>query len=177
MSDLNRHAGLPVRDNRAGRWISLIAVIAVAVMIFLFSAQEGDDSAQLSQGVTERVLGLLVPGYADFTVAQKLAYLERAGLVVRKLAHFTEFALLAAALSVHLHYIMADFRRIVPTAWAIATLYAGTDELHQMFVGGRGPAIRDVAIDSAGALTGALVGIGVILLWRRVRQNNGNRLA
>ena len=164
-------------DIRTKRWVSLIAVIAVAVMIFLFSAQEGDDSAMLSEGVTEWVLTVLVPGYADFTAAQKLAYLERVGFAVRKIAHFTEFALLAVTLSVHLHYRMRGCRRIALTAWAIATMYAGTDELHQMFVGGRGPALRDVAIDSAGALTGALVGIAVILLWRRVRQRNGNRLA
>lgn len=152
-----------------------MAVIAVAVMIFLFSAQEGEDSARLSKGLTAWVLNLLVPGYADFTVAQKLAYLKRVGFVVRKIAHFSEFALLAATLSVHLHYIVRRFRRIAPASWAIATLYAGTDELHQMFVGGRGPAIRDVAIDSAGALTGALVGVGAILLWRRIRKKGSSR--
>ena len=158
-------------DNRTKRWVSLIAVIAVAVMIFLFSAQEGDDSAMLSEGVTEWLLTMLVPGYADFTVAQKLAYLERVGFAVRKIAHFSEFALLAVTLSVHLHYRMRGYRRIALTAWVIATLYAGTDELHQMFVGGRGPAVRDVAIDSAGALTGAFVGVGMILLWHRVKRD------
>ena len=163
-------------DNRTKRRVSLIAVIAVAVMIFLFSAQEGDDSAMLSEGVTEWLLTVLVPGYADFTAAQKLAYLERVGFAVRKIAHFSEFALLAVTLSVHLHYRMRGYGRIIPTSWLIATLYAGTDELHQMFVGGRGPALRDVAIDSAGALTGAFIGVGMILLWHRVRQN-GNRLA
>ena len=176
MSDLNRCGGLPVRDDRAGRWISLIAVIAVAVMIFLFSAQEGDDSAMLSEGVTEWVLTVLVPGYADFTAAQKLAYLERAGFAVRKLAHFSEFALLALTLSVHLHYRMRGGGRIALTAWVIATLYAGTDELHQMFVGGRGPALRDVAIDSAGALVGAFAGVALILLWHRLKRRR-NRLA
>ena len=163
-------------DIRTKRWVSLIAVVAVAAMIFLFSAQEGDDSARLSEGVTEWVLNALVPGYAQFTVAQKLSWLERAGLVVRKLAHFSEFALLAVTLSVHLHYRMRGYGRIIPTSWLIATLYAGTDELHQMFVGGRGPALRDVAIDSAGALVGAFAGVALILLWHRLKRRR-NRLA
>jgi hypothetical protein len=36
-------------------------------------------------------------------------------------------------------------------AWACATGYAATDELHQAFVPGRGPAVLDVLIDALGA--------------------------
>ena len=32
--------------------------------------------------------------------------------------------------------------------------FAGLDEYHQMFVAGRSPALRDVAIDTAGSITG-----------------------
>lgn len=40
--------------------------------------------------------------------------------------------------------------------WAIATLqiavaYASLDEIHQIFMPGRGPSTRDVAIDTVGA--------------------------
>lgn len=150
------------------RWISLLAVIAVAVMIFLFSAQEGEDSAELSKGMTLWLLSVLVPGFRDFTDAQKLAYLARFGHVVRKGAHFSEYALLAFTLAVHLHYVIS--RRIALKSWGIATLYAGTDELHQMVVDGRGPAVMDVCIDSAGALAGALVGVALILIWRRYKK-------
>lgn len=157
------------------RRISLLIVIAVAVMIFIFSAQEGEDSADLSNGVTQWVLSVTVPGFNDFTDAQKLEYLDRAGFWVRKCAHFSEFALLAAALVNYLRYVMlgSGFARIMEAAWGIATLYACTDELHQMFVGGRGPAIFDVCVDSAGALAGALVGAGAIWMW----HNRRSRLA
>ena len=151
------------------RRVSLAAVIAVAVLIFSFSAQKGEESGRLSIEVTRWLLSLLMPGFRDFPDAVKLDYLNRFGFIVRKAAHFSEYALLGFTLSVHLHYVIP--KRIVPAAWGIATLYAMTDELHQMFVGGRAPAVRDVCIDSAGALTGALVGIGVILLCHKHKRD------
>ena len=44
-------------------------------------------------------------------------------------------------------------------ALIVCVLYAISDEVHQMFVPGRGPGIKDVLIDSAGAT----VGIGVYM--------------
>ena len=41
-----------------------------------------------------------------------------------------------------------------------AFLYACSDEFHQSFVPGRGPAFKDVMIDS----TGALVGLTIIYI-------------
>ena len=54
--------------------------------------------------------------------------------------------------------------RALPRAWGLATLYAATDELHQMFVAERGPALLDVCIDSAGALAGVLLMTVCLLL-------------
>ena len=161
-----------MRGTQTKRWLSLIAVVAVMAMIFLFSAQEGDDSAKLSDGVTEWVLAAVVPGYRGLSRFRKLQYLRRTGLLVRKAAHFSEYALLGAMLSVHLHYVLAGrrLRRVALASWLAATLYAATDELHQMFVGGRGPSGADVRIDSAGALAGALVGVAVILIWHKIKE-------
>ena len=52
---------------------------------------------------------------------------------------------------------------ILTCAWLVATLYAMTDEWHQSFVPGRGPAIHDVILDSSGALLGALAAWRVYL--------------
>ena len=163
-----------MQDIARKRWISLLAVIAVAVMIFFFSAQEGEDSANLSGDVTEGVLSMVVPGFRDFTEARKAEYLDRFGIVVRKCAHFLEFALLAVTLSIHLHYVMlkSRFRLIAMAAWGFATLYAATDELHQIFVNERGPSLGDVSIDSAGALAGAFAGIGLIILWHKHKRRS-----
>jgi VanZ family protein len=78
-------------------------------------------------------------------------------LVLRKLAHATEFGLLAVLL----------YRALLraPLALLVASAYAATDELHQAFVRGRQASPRDWAIDTAGVA----IGLGLALLWRRRR--------
>ena len=73
-------------------------------------------------------------------------------LVLRKLAHTAEFAVLGALL-------VRALARPVP-AFALGVLYAVSDEVHQHFVSGRRGAPLDVLIDAVG------VAIGV-LAWRR----------
>ena len=67
-------------------------------------------------------------------------------LVLRKLAHMAEYAVLAALLWRALGAYRLTF--------ALAVAYAATDELHQHFVAGRHAAVRDVVIDAAGAAVG-----------------------
>ena len=43
------------------------------------------------------------------------------------------------------------------TAGAACVLLAAGDEYHQSFVAGRGPSVKDVGIDSFGALIGILL--------------------
>lgn len=68
-------------------------------------------------------------------------------LILRKLAHITEYAILALLL-----------RRAVatPVAFAAAVLYAISDEFHQTFVHGREGRPRDVLIDTVGVVLGLL---------------------
>jgi VanZ family protein len=69
-------------------------------------------------------------------------------LLLRKLAHLTEYAILGALLL-----------RATRRPWlslALAALYAASDEVHQHFVEGRHAAPLDVAIDMVGALAGVL---------------------
>jgi VanZ family protein len=72
-----------------------------------------------------------------------------ADLVVRKIAHFIEYAVLGALL----------FRAVgrEPVAFVLGALYAATDEIHQAFVPGRLGSPLDWLIDTAGAAAGVLV--------------------
>ena len=74
-------------------------------------------------------------------------------LVLRKLAHGAEYAVLGVLL------LRAIGRP--GTAFALATLYAATDEIHQAFVPGRQTSPLDLAIDAAGAA------VGIALATRR----------
>ena len=75
------------------------------------------------------------------------------GGLLRKLAHFTEFALLGACLG-WLHG-MVNKKAAYALAWGAAA--ACVDETIQRFVPGRGPSLRDVGIDTAGVLTGLIL--------------------
>ncbi len=157
----------------------LAASILTAIAIFCFSAQSGPDSAELSEGVTLTVARVVRPGFDELPAPEKLSFMDQLGLVVRKCAHFSEFALLAFNLACWLRLRRMDRPRaaaLLP-AWVIATLYAGTDELHQMFVEARGPAILDVGIDSAGALTGALVALAAMAIFKMKSLKTENRIS
>jgi VanZ family protein len=69
-------------------------------------------------------------------------------LVLRKLAHTTEYAILGALL-------LRAIGRDLP-AFAAGVAYAATDEFHQHFVRGRHASPVDVAIDAVGVLIGIL---------------------
>jgi VanZ family protein len=76
-------------------------------------------------------------------------------LVLRKLAHLTEYAILGALL----------VRALARSGLAILLggLYAVSDEVHQHFVRGRHGAWYDVLLDTVGVAIGVLV-------WRRLRS-------
>jgi VanZ family protein len=77
-------------------------------------------------------------------------------LLLRKLAHMTEYAVLALLL----------LRATGSYAWAFAAAvaYACTDEFHQTFVRGRDGTPRDVLVDAIG------MGIAVFLIRTRRRS-------
>jgi VanZ family protein len=75
--------------------------------------------------------------------------LGTADLVLRKIAHMVEYALLAFLLWRALRESMGE-RRAVTLAFAIGVAYAASDEFHQSFVEGRHGTPVDVLIDSVG---------------------------
>jgi VanZ family protein len=75
-------------------------------------------------------------------------------LVLRKLAHATEYAILGALL------VRASGRAGV--AFGLGVLYAVSDEVHQSFVTGRHGAPLDVAVDALGVAVG-------VALWQSAR--------
>lgn len=147
--------------------LSLLLVVAVMVMIYSFSAQTGEESGAMSGKLTTWVLNLLVPDFANFSPEKQEAIRSTVGLIVRKLAHFSEYALLGFSLMLHIAQIQKKTAVCLPVlwAWGIGTLYAASDEFHQGFVAGRGPSIVDVTIDSAGVIAGVL-----FLAWILLRK-------
>ena len=90
---------------------------------------------------------------------------------IRKVAHFTEYAVLGAA--------WAGFRLCVPpthrpTWWLMigaGPLTATCDELLQ-FISARAPQVTDVLLDCSGYFVGFAVMFGIFALWRKRRKHS-----
>jgi len=135
-------------------WCAALGWIAV---LFFFSGQSAEQSGSLSLLVTEFVLKLFPS--LPFTVEQLHPFL-------RKLAHFTIFGLEGFLLALAV-------RRSYNRKWIGGMLSLGScallavlNEYHQSFSAGRSCELRDMLIDTAGALTG----IFFALLVRRIRK-------
>jgi len=90
---------------------------------------------------------------------------------IRKLAHFTEYALLAFLASRAFWYSSITFLRRFWFVWAflMVALVAGTDEYNQSFNPLRTGSFYDTLIDASGGLTMILI---LSFLWK-IKQNRG----
>lgn len=77
------------------------------------------------------------------------------------LAHFSEYAILACLLWFAARSTPGLSRRAATIAFVVVALYALSDEVHQSFVPGRMPDIRDWLVDLVGA------GLALVVLTRR----------
>ena len=138
-------------------WVLLILNMAA---IFALSAQPADLSTEETDVVISLPKHLFDRAHPELADDYDILKLFR--FVVRKTAHFMEFA----TLSVWAGGLLILYRCPRPYVWAalFSALYALTDEFHQTFVPGRECKISDLVIDGSGAVFGALV------LWLVVRQ-------
>jgi VanZ family protein len=141
--------------------LSWVAVILWMVLIFCLSNQPATQSAALSTGIAE----LLVQSIEKAThhIGFDIAQFDH---IVRKNAHFFVYFVLGMLVLHALKRSGMSRYRAIRIALLICVLYAISDEIHQQFVPGRGPGIKDVFIDSAGAM----VGIGLFWFVGRKRK-------
>ena len=91
------------------------------------------------------------------------------GGLLRKLAHFTEFAALGMILSWLIG--MLGKNRLLPLLWGGAA--ACVDETIQRFVPDRGPSLRDVGIDTCGVAVGMILLLTGHYLVTRAKHSGG----
>ena len=154
----------------AARVIFTFALIACIVFIFSNSMQIGD----VSESASGRVLLLMkkvftrlgMPGVANHLTDH----------IVRKLAHFCEYALEGFLLTLCLRVYTRHFfvhiswpiRCVRHSSWPIlgGLRTALTDETIQMFSDGRSSQRTDVWLDFSGVMAGILVGLFCLALCR-----------
>ena len=81
----------------------------------------------------------------------------RQDFILRKIAHITEFAILAFLLFRAISAYGYETKQAVIYVFIIALFYAFSDEFHQFFIEGRQCSFRDVAIDSVGILISSVI--------------------
>ena len=139
-------------------WIiaTTVLLVAAALSIFAFSAQPGEASDAISLRVARFFVVRLHPEFESLSAQEQGALLHTANVAVRKAAHFAEYLLFGAILSMHLRLILPQHGLgfVAGSAFSLGVLYAVFDEWHQFFVSGRTMRLFDLAVDSAGLLCG-----------------------
>jgi VanZ family protein len=129
--------------------LSIASALTAGLLAFIWinSAIPGQTSGELS-GFVGKILGAIFPFLSPDSPS--------GAFLVRKIAHFSEFAALGMSLAwllgMFLHTRAAGI--LLPFGCGVGA--ACVDETIQIFSPGRYCSIVDVTIDSAGALTGVL---------------------
>lgn len=133
-----------------------LIVLIIMLLIFFFSAQNGDDSQDLSDGFL-KWLGDIIALLPDITGKGE-------EYDIRKYAHITEYLFLGVFTALLYREIFLNKKRpflFAPlAAFGHCFIYALSDEFHQYFIPGRAARFTDVMIDSIGFIGG----IGIILI-------------
>ncbi len=138
--------------------LSFLPAILMMYLIFTFSAQTGEVSGNISYQISYQIAETRNEVLNLGKSYDELAYeAESIHYYVRKAAHMTEYFLLAIAISLPLYVYRVRGFWLMLLAGMICVGFAGLDEYHQSFVAGRGPSVKDVGIDSIGALVGILL--------------------
>jgi VanZ family protein len=145
--------------------IAWTLVILWMLLIFFFSSQIATDSNGMSTGITVAIRNLIIQIYPKLSIS-----IETLNHFIRKSAHFLIYFGLGFLLKNAYH--MSGYLNIKGSLYAISVsiLYAISDEIHQMFVPGRGPGIKDVFIDSLGALTGILFFTVFLMTYEKLKR-------
>jgi VanZ family protein len=137
---------------------SFLPALFMMSVIFSFSAQDGTTSGNLSYKVSEIIVESANEAFdLNWSDSEIHYYIERIHHPVRKLAHMTEYFLLAVSVSLPLYVYGVRGLWLPILAGGICVGFAALDEYHQSFVAGRGPSVKDVCIDSIGVLIGVLM--------------------
>ena len=152
--------------------IFLVLMLIWMGVIFIFSQQEADDSTRESHSVGMVVGHVVEPNFESWTETEQFQYADRIEHPVRKTAHFIEYTILGVLIT---GFWYGKDRRswsnvLIP--YITGTLYAASDETHQLFITGRSGQVSDVVLDSFGVLSGVLIMVLIMHLIYTKRIND-----
>lgn len=161
------------------RLIAMLVLAGIGLIIFNFSSQTYEQQTivpHLQRFLPgEPFAGVLsqieVSYWGQPVSVETKGYYYFIEFLIRKLAHVVLFGALAVALFAVL--VMGRPRRLWPVALlslAATSMYAVTDEYHQLLTGGRTPMLKDVALDTVGAVLALAIVVPSYALYRRYQK-------
>ena len=157
------------------RFLLWLLVILWMGIIFFLSAQTAAESSGLSGQTIRTLIPIFMPEFIDISQVQQNEIVANLQHLVRKIAHILIYFILGILCMCTLISHELKLKVKVYAALVICTVYAATDELHQLFVDGRGGQLSDIFIDFCGALLGVLLVVGV--QWMRGRKGKASQIS
>ena len=154
----------------------LLPALLIFQMLFIFIMSSfGHTSSDAQSNLFVNFIAQNFP-HVRHGLKNNLISLSTLVFLVRKTAHFTEYAILGALFYLNLIQFPKLNSRIKKLLLPIlfSFLYAITDEIHQIFVPGRSAQFRDVLIDTLGASFGCLLIHALLTLFTRLKSNSNS---
>lgn len=129
----------------------------VAVFIFVHSSQTAAESTAVSSSFSNEMFSTFWSDYSELTDKEQSAFIRNSQFIVRKSAHFAVYCALGFCICGALKTYNFKNLTVMLLSWGGATVYAVSDEIHQLFVEGRAGRVYDVLLDSFGAAVGVLL--------------------
>lgn len=127
---------------------------SIIVMSIIFTASHDPASGEKSDIITNLLTKVIyqISNY-KLSIEDKISI----SFFVRKLAHMTEYFILNISYYYAFNYIFEKKKKNILISFLLTVFYACTDEYHQTFIEGRVGTIKDVFIDSTGALIASIL--------------------
>ncbi len=136
----------------------LILAILWMAFIFYLSHQPADVSSEQSGGVIAMLSNLPIVG----GIVSYMMEIDIAQFIIRKGAHMFAYFLLCILWFVLMYDKDVDLKGICIKAFVFTFIFACSDEIHQLFIPGRSGELRDVLVDSSGALIGLFIAYFIV---------------
>ena len=137
--------------------VALVLILLTLCFIWGQSLLDGDISTRESDFVFNLIYPFLYKVFGEVDATPHL---------VRKLAHFTEYAVLGCSLALYFGYDQKSILKGMNVA-LIAALF---DESFQLLAVARGPQITDIWLDFSGAITGIILFSAVLHLFALISK-------
>ena len=150
--------------------LAVVPVLLIACMIFWFSSETAEQSRLISGTLTRQILRIVISDYDALPKEEQTALILQFHFWVRKAAHLTEYLLLGLTTSAC--FVVWKVKFPFLTAQICGSLYAATDEVHQLFVDSRSGELRDFLIDSFGVFLGIMICRCIFMMIRKKKKRD-----